>query len=90
MFWRKEKEEKEEKKKAGIRNKIIISFHHGASREWWIDNYEDSKKITPWIDFHKWFFSRKSDFYTMKTNKFDTTIKRSEIREFVVLLEDMS
>lgn len=77
--------------KVSIKNRLRITYKDGGYDDWSIADYpEGDSKITPWIEFYKWFFSRKSGVYIMITGTCDKAIFRNDIKRFMVSLIEVN
>jgi hypothetical protein len=86
-MWFKKKVKEEKPIKICDRSKLTINFKDNRRREIWIDG--SSKVHKPWRKFYDWWFRRETDSYQFSGEKFSLIVRRNDIRDFEVKIEDM-
>lgn len=84
MFWFSKVEKENKQKLSEKTNSFTVTFKNGAILNWYLSNWKGTSKVTPWKDFYKWFFCKKTPYYTMKYDNGCTTFCRKDILHFNV------
>ncbi len=80
--------EKKEVPKQIKTNTLFICFTNGKCQSWSIEPFTGNIILKPWWGFYKWFYFRKSPYYSIKYNGGSTTIKREMINYFNINVEN--
>lgn len=70
------------------RNMMLITMKDGAQFSLWLDNWEGANRVSPWREFYRWYFGRKSNSYVIRWRDGERMIRRKDIKRFEVTVVD--